>query len=174
MIDNNGNIDDLFNDIAAKTIKKYRIQKGLSLEDVVKKMGNQITRQSLYKYENNHARMKNSIFLDICKALNVDASEIFYEINEEVLNIASKQSKMLNAPIDIPLANKKTGEITYTKVFANEDMMNKYFNQDNKNSFDELELLFDKHKDILTDDDKEYIKFIIEKRKKEIDKELGE
>ncbi len=41
------------------------------------------------------------------------------------------------------------------------------------NSFDELELLFDKNKDILTDDDKEYIKFIIEKRKKEIDKQLG-
>lgn len=44
----------------------------------------------------------------------------------------------------------------------------------NENSFDELELLFDKHKDILTQDDKDYIKFIIEKRKKEIDKELGE
>ena len=42
-----------------------------------------------------------------------------------------------------------------------------------KNSFDELEILFDKYKDILTDDDKEYIKFIIEKRKKEIDKKLG-
>lgn len=40
------------------------------------------------------------------------------------------------------------------------------------NPFDELEILFDKHKDILTDDDKEYIKFIIEKRTKEIDKEL--
>ena len=39
-------------------------------------------------------------------------------------------------------------------------------------TFNELELLFDKNKDILTDDDKEYIKFIIEKRKKEIDKEL--
>lgn len=39
---------------------------------------------------------------------------------------------------------------------------------------DEVELLFDKHKDILTQDDKDYIKFIIEKRKKEIDKELGE
>lgn len=41
-------------------------------------------------------------------------------------------------------------------------------------SFDELEVLFDKHKDILTQDDKDYIKFIIEKRKKEIDKELGD
>ncbi len=44
---------------------------------------------------------------------------------------------------------------------------------DNNNTFNELELLFDKNKDILTEDDKEYIKFIIEKRKKEIDKELG-
>lgn len=41
-----------------------------------------------------------------------------------------------------------------------------------KKNFDELEVLFDKHKDILTNDDKETIKFIIEKRKKEIDKEL--
>lgn len=45
---------------------------------------------------------------------------------------------------------------------------------ENKDSFDELEILFDKHKDILTKDDKEYIKFIIEKRKKEKDEELGE
>lgn len=41
------------------------------------------------------------------------------------------------------------------------------------NSFDEFELLFDKNKDVLTEDDKEYIKFIIEKRKKNIDKQLG-
>lgn len=43
-----------------------------------------------------------------------------------------------------------------------------------KNSFDELELLFDKNKDILTDEDKEYMKFIIEKRKREIDNQLGD
>ena len=40
-------------------------------------------------------------------------------------------------------------------------------------NYDELDVLFDKHKDILTEDDKETIKFIIEKRKREIDKELG-
>ena len=40
----------------------------------------------------------------------------------------------------------------------------------NSQQFDELELLFDKHKDILTDSDKN----IIKERKKEIDKELGE
>lgn len=44
----------------------------------------------------------------------------------------------------------------------------------NNDSFDELEILFNKNKDILTDDDKETIKFLIEKRKREIDKQLGE
>ncbi len=41
-----------------------------------------------------------------------------------------------------------------------------------ENEFDELELLFSKYKDILTEDDKETMKFIIEKRKREIDKQL--
>ena len=53
------------------------------------------------------------------------------------------------------------------------DLVSKDLSKDNQ-TFDELELLFSKHKDILTNDDKEYIKFIIEKRKKEIDKELNE
>ena len=47
-------------------------------------------------------------------------------------------------------------------------------NTDSNETFDELEVLFNKNKDILTDDDKEMIKFMIEKRKKEIDKQLGE
>lgn len=41
-------------------------------------------------------------------------------------------------------------------------------------NFDETNVLFDKYKDILTDDDKATIKFLIEKRKREIDKQLGE
>ena len=39
-------------------------------------------------------------------------------------------------------------------------------------SFDELELLFSKNKDILTDDDKETIKFVIEKAKRKVDEQL--
>lgn len=53
-----------------------------------------------------------------------------------------------------------------------DDFISKDLTQEHS-QFDELAILFDKHKDILTDDDKDYIKFIIEKRKKEIDKELG-
>lgn len=42
------------------------------------------------------------------------------------------------------------------------------------NTFDETDILFDKYKGVLTNDDKETIKFLIEKRKREIDKQLGE
>lgn len=44
----------------------------------------------------------------------------------------------------------------------------------NNNNTGDLDILFDKHKDILTESDKTIIKTIIEQRKKEIDKELGE
>lgn len=46
--------------------------------------------------------------------------------------------------------------------------MNKKILLMNQNHF------FSKYKDFLTDEDKEYVKLIIEKRKKEIDKQLGE
>ncbi len=51
------------------------------------------------------------------------------------------------------------------------DLLDKDLSKENT-TFDELELLFSKNKDILSDDDKETIKFIIEKRKREIDKQL--
>lgn len=55
-----------------------------------------------------------------------------------------------------------------------DDLVGKDLTIEKRKAFDELEILFDKNKDILTEDDKEYIRFIIEKRKKEIDKQLGE
>lgn len=53
-----------------------------------------------------------------------------------------------------------------------EDLTGKDLSIKNNAAFDELELLFSKNKDILTEDDKETIKFIIEKAKKNIDKQL--
>ncbi len=52
------------------------------------------------------------------------------------------------------------------------DLTGKDMSLENK-PFDELEVLFDKNKNILTDEDKETIKFLIEKRKREIDKQMG-
>lgn len=55
-----------------------------------------------------------------------------------------------------------------------QDLVEKDLRFQNEKTFDELEVLFNKHKNILTDSDKAVIKTIIEERKKEIDKELGE
>ena len=46
------------------------------------------------------------------------------------------------------------------------DLIDRDYNSKNYNELDELDILFSKNKDILTDEDKEYMKFIIEKRKK--------
>lgn len=54
-----------------------------------------------------------------------------------------------------------------------QDMICKDLSENNSShSKNELDVLFDKHKGILTDSDKTLIKTIIEQRKKEIDKEL--
>lgn len=68
---------------------------------------------------------------------------------------------------DVPIDDRSMANLLKEKIDLVESCKN---NQE----FDELELLFSKNKDILTEDDKEYIKFIIEKRKKEIDKQLKE
>ncbi len=54
-----------------------------------------------------------------------------------------------------------------------QDIVEKDLRIKDEDTYDETNVLFDKYKDVLTDDDKETIRFIIEKRKREIDKELG-
>lgn len=81
-------LDSIFNEVTARTLKKYRLKAGMSLEEVVSKMKKPLSRQSLYKYENNQARIKNTTFIDICNALNLDPKSIYYEINETVVKNA--------------------------------------------------------------------------------------
>lgn len=82
----NGNIDGKLNEIASIVIKEKRLKHGYSLEDVVNKMNNIITRQSLYRYENNDARMKVDIFNKICSSLNEDPEVVWNEINKRFSN----------------------------------------------------------------------------------------
>lgn len=88
---------------------------------------------------------------DVCKDLNIPASTF---------------SDWLNA--------KKYPRIDKIELLANYFHIQKSNLIEDKdiNNFDELELLFSKNKDILTEDDKETIRFIVEKRKREIDKQL--
>ncbi len=53
------------------------------------------------------------------------------------------------------------------------DLLDKDLSQEN-NSYDELELLYSKYKDVIPDSDKETIRFVIEKNIKKIDEQLGD
>ena len=70
---------------------------------------------------------------------------------------------------DLDMISKISNYLNITDDFITRDLT-----IESSRPFDELDILFQKHKDILTDEDKEYMRFIIEKRKKEIDKQLGE
>ena len=131
MVDKDLNIDVLYNRVAAKTIKMYRQNLGLSLEEVVKKLNNPISRQMLFKYENNLARMKNKTFIDICKALNLDIQKVWEEINVKTLNLSF------------------------------DFITKKYTNKNSNKTLKQRELLFDKSKKILSESDWKIIEFIM-------------
>lgn len=93
---------------------------------------------------------------ELADSVGIDRSTISRIENNEIettIPIAEKLAKNLNISFSDLVSRDLTNEAS---------------------KFDELEVLFNKNKDILTDDDKEMIKFMIEKRKKEIDKQLGE
>lgn len=102
-----------------------------------------------------------------------------YRFGFELESMFEKISEEINQPLDELkqiFMNKNNRalnnrlKLTYDNL---KDFFINYF-ESQKKPLDELDILFSKHKDILTDEDKEYMRFIIEKRKKEIDKQLGE
>ena len=95
---------------------------------------------------------------ELAEKLNIDRSTVSRWENEEMEATISNAIQVADA-LNIPLPEFLGKDLTH-----NNDI----------NQFDELEILFDKHKGILTESDKAVIKTIIEQRKKEIDKELGE
>lgn len=105
--ENDDNLDYKLNLIASQVIKEKRIEKGYSLEEVANKLNNIITRQSLYRYENNDARMKNNIFKKICLALNENPSDVWNEINDRFINSLSFDNGIIidinNETIKIPV-----------------------------------------------------------------------
>lgn len=94
--DHNGNntLDDDFNAVISSNIKNKRIEKGYSLEDVVSKMKvNQVTRQALYKYEQNKNHMKRETFKEICSIIDLDPNEVMKQLYHYMLNIFTYNTK---------------------------------------------------------------------------------
>ncbi len=108
--DNDENLDYQLNKIASNIIKEKRLSKGYSLEEVVKKMNDTISRQMLFKYENNLARMKKKVFQDICCALGLDPSSVWEEINSSFMsNLNFDNGTIVNTnndTVQIPVLGK--------------------------------------------------------------------
>lgn len=94
---------------------------------------------------------------------NLTKKELADKLKVHQSTIARWENNEMGATVDNAYDVSNYFNITVADL-TGIDLKNK-----NINPNDELELLFSKNKDILTNDDKEYIKFIIEKRKKEID-----
>jgi transcriptional regulator with XRE-family HTH domain len=137
--------------------------------------------QTQYKdfYKKYHFdKNDNKITFD-SKKTETEWNEIKKEIDSELKKIGKNDLMLLlykNLSIDdiIELIKNNIDDSncidkdTFTKMF------NSAFNIKSNEPIkkDDLEILFDKHKDVLTESDKEKIKAIFEQRKKEIDKEL--
>lgn len=114
-------------------------------------LGNkEIFAKNLKYYLNYYQTDRNTI----CNALDIPASTF---------------SDWLNAK-KYPRIDKLELLANYFNIKKSDLIEDKYKNQ----NFDELDVLFDKNKNILTDYDKTLIKAIIEQRRKETDIELGE
>ena len=110
--------------------------------------------------------------------------EIFAKNLKYYMKYYEKDRNDICDDLDIPYTTFTDwyNAVTYPRIDKIEMLAN-YFNIqksdliENKyksENFDELEILFNKNKDILSDDDKETIKFVIEKAKRKIDKQLGD
>ena len=100
-----------------------------------------------------------------------EKKNIDQQVMAEDLGIAQSTLSCYESGIRTPnldMVSKISKYLNITDDFITKDMTD-----ENIKPLDELDILFSKNKDIMTDEDKEYMKFIIEKRKKEIDKQLN-
>lgn len=80
-------IDNQLNLVIAELLKKYRIEKGYSLEELSNRINNKVSRQMLFKYENSKARIKLNIFNLICYALDKTPQEMWAEAYNIIFSI---------------------------------------------------------------------------------------
>lgn len=90
MIHKDSYMDSLLNKIIGEVLKKYREQKGYSLEELSNKIENKVSRQTLSTYEFGRSKIKISMFVEICEALGVNPNEVLEEINYKYI----KNSKL--------------------------------------------------------------------------------
>ena len=81
MINGNDYVDASFNSTVGSVLKKEREKQNISLEELSKKIGHKVKRQTLFYYETGRSKIKISTFIDICNALHLEPEDVFDEIN---------------------------------------------------------------------------------------------
>ena len=115
--DDETTLDFKLNEIASKIIKEKRLKKGYSLEDLANRLGNVITRQSLFRYESNDARMKNNIFQKICLALDENPQDVWNEINSRLLDFNNAEFVNLDEDtINIPVLGRIPAGVPFEAI----------------------------------------------------------
>ncbi|MBQ4263089.1 MAG: helix-turn-helix transcriptional regulator [Bacilli bacterium] len=99
--------------------------------------------------------------------LNMTQSELANRMNKDYSTIGKWELGQRNPTMEDML---RLSDIFNVNV---QDFVDKDLRIKENNILSEFDLLFDKHKDILSESDKNIIKAIIEQRKKEIDREQG-
>ena len=120
--ENDENLDYQLNKIASIVIKEKRLKKNYSLEELANKLNNLVTRQSLHRYENNEARMKNNVFRQICLAFDENPADVWEEINARFLKnaVLDQANEQINEYVfgDVMITLSKDGQITDEDMLA--------------------------------------------------------
>lgn len=162
-------------------IREFREKRNLTQDDLAEYL--KTTAQTISRYEIGDRKTPQDVLFKLANYFNVSINTFFpitnYKFGTEIERILQSIAAELNLSVDvcksifIDIKTFEEKNLTYDNIkSAIEEWLFVKYNENLNNVPDELDLLFSKNKDILTDDDKDYIKFIIEKRKKEIDKEL--
>lgn len=169
------NLDFEFNKIVGEVLKKTRLQKGMSLEDVCRKTKTGIPKQRLSDYEGNKYRITNTTFQDVCHALNESPEDVYEEIINNFDNNRSSKTKENNIGISFKQLNQLEDNSTLDELVnyientmpkENQDKLMYYLDRIFELS-KELDKKFQDYKE-LTDEEMEkvleYIDFLKSKR----------
>ena len=96
-----------------KILKKARIQKNMSLQNVSDALGNKKTKQTIMRYENGTSRIEAEIMKELCRILGLDAETVIHTAQQRVVqnSIVDYNNKLV--------ALKKDG---YDSIENNEDL----------------------------------------------------
>lgn len=68
-----------------KILKKARLQKNMSLQNVSDALGNKKTKQTIMRYENGTSRIEAETMKDLCRILGLDADTVIHTAQQRVV-----------------------------------------------------------------------------------------